>query len=144
MSNSYATRKWGKKYTHIETGLGTVSATGSQRLKKKKTTSTITKVWDNQEIIQFTYLVVSSPLQPHGLQHARLSSPSPTPWADSNSCPSSRWYHPTISSSVVPFSSCPQSFRETERNGIHIQSAEEKTKNCCQKSSTQKSSPSEL
>ena len=44
-------------------------------------------------------------LQPHGLQHARLPCPSPTPRAYSNSCPSSRWCHPTISSSVVPFSS---------------------------------------
>ena len=46
----------------------------------------------------------------HGLQHARLPCPSPTPWAYSNSCPSSQWCHPTISSSVVPFSSCLQSF----------------------------------
>ena len=45
-----------------------------------------------------------------GLQHARLPCPSPTPRACSNSCPSSRWCHPTISSSVVPFSSCLQSF----------------------------------
>ena len=45
-----------------------------------------------------------------GLEHARLPCPSPTPGACSNSCPSSRWCHPTISSSVVPFSSCPQSF----------------------------------
>ena len=49
-------------------------------------------------------------LWPHGLQHARLPCPSPTPRACSNSCPSSRWCHPTISSSVVPFSPCPQSF----------------------------------
>ena len=49
-------------------------------------------------------------LRPHGLQHARLSCPSPTPGACSNSCPLSRWCHPTISSSVAPFSSCPQSF----------------------------------
>ena len=45
-----------------------------------------------------------------GLQHARLPCPSPTPWAYSNSCPSSQWCHPTISYSVVPFSSGPQSF----------------------------------
>ena len=49
-------------------------------------------------------------LQPRGLQHARLPCPSPTPRAYSNSCPSCRWCHPTISSSVVPFSSCLQSF----------------------------------
>ena len=49
-------------------------------------------------------------LQPHGLQHTRPPCPSPTPRAYSNSCPLSRWCHPTISSSVVPFSSCLQSF----------------------------------
>jgi len=49
-------------------------------------------------------------LQPHELQHARPPCPSPTPRAWSNSCPLSQWWHPTISSSVVPFSSCPQSF----------------------------------
>ena len=54
--------------------------------------------------------VVSDSLWPHGLQHARLTCPSPTPGAYSNSCPWSRWCHPTISSSVVPFSSCLQSF----------------------------------
>ena len=47
---------------------------------------------------------------PHGLQHARLSCPSPTPGAYPNSCPLGWWCHPTISSSVVPFSSCLQSF----------------------------------
>ena len=49
-------------------------------------------------------------LWPHELQHTRPSCPSPTPRAYSNSCPLSRWYHPTISSSDIPFSSCPQSF----------------------------------
>ena len=53
---------------------------------------------------------MSSSLWPHGLQHARLPCPSRTPITYSNSCPSCRWCHPTISSSVVPFSSCPQSF----------------------------------
>ena len=59
--------------------------------------------------VQFSHSVVSDSLWPHGLQHARLPSPSPTPGACSNSCPSSQWCHPTISSSVVLFSSCPQS-----------------------------------
>ena len=53
---------------------------------------------------------MSNSLWPHGLQHARPPCPSPTPEACSNSCPSSRWCHPTISSSVIPFSSCLQSF----------------------------------
>jgi len=62
------------------------------------------------EAIQFSCSVVSDSLQPHGLEHARPPCPSPTPGVHSNSCPSSGWCHPTISSSVVPFSSCPQSF----------------------------------
>ena len=49
-------------------------------------------------------------LRPHGLQHAKPPCPSPAPGVYSNSCPLSRWCHPTISSSVVPFSSCLQSF----------------------------------
>ena len=60
--------------------------------------------------VQFSHSVTSNSLQPHGLQHTRLPCPSPTPEACSNSCPSSQWCHPTSSSSVVPFSSCPQSF----------------------------------
>ena len=60
--------------------------------------------------VQFSHSVVSNSSWPHALQHARLPCPSPSPWACSKSCPSSRWCHPTISSSVVPFSSCPQSF----------------------------------
>jgi len=59
---------------------------------------------------QFSRLVVSDSLRPHGLQRAGFPCPSPTPGAYSNSCPSSRWCHPTISSSAVPFSSCLQSF----------------------------------
>ena len=64
-------------------------------------------------VIQFSRSVVSDSLQPHGLQHARLPCLSPTPGACSNSCPSSQWCHPTVSSSVVPFSSCPPSFPES-------------------------------
>ena len=60
--------------------------------------------------VQFSCSAVSDSLQPHGLQHARLPCPSTTPGACSNSCPSSRWCHPTISSSVIPFCSCLQSF----------------------------------
>ena len=60
--------------------------------------------------VQFSCSVMSDSLQPHELQHARPPSPSPTPGVYSNSCPSSWWCHPTISSSVVPFSSCLQSF----------------------------------
>ena len=60
--------------------------------------------------VQFSRSVRSNSLRPHGLQHARLRCPSPTPGAYSRSCPSSWWCPPTISSSVVPFSSCLQSF----------------------------------
>ena len=59
---------------------------------------------------RFSHSFVSDSLRPHVLQHARLLCPSPTPQACSNSCPSSWWCHPTISSSVISFSSCLQSF----------------------------------
>ena len=64
----------------------------------------------SEKSVQFSHSVMSESLWPHGLQNARLLSPSPNPRAYSNSCLSSRWCHPTISSSVIPFSSCPQSF----------------------------------
>ena len=60
--------------------------------------------------VQFSCLAVSASLRPHELQHARPPCPSPTPGVHPNPCPSSQWCHPTISSSVVPVSSCPQSF----------------------------------
>ena len=60
--------------------------------------------------VQFSHSVVSDFLWPHRLQHARLPYPSPTSTFYSNSCPLSQWCHPTISASVIPFSSCPQSF----------------------------------
>ena len=60
--------------------------------------------------VQFSRSVTSDSLWPHESQHARPPSPSPTPGVHSDSPPSSQWCHPAISSSVVPFSSCPQSF----------------------------------
>ena len=60
--------------------------------------------------LQFSHSVMSDSLRPHGLQQARPPCPSPTPGVYPNSCPLSWWCHPTISSSVIPFSSCPQSF----------------------------------
>ena len=59
--------------------------------------------------VQFSRSVVSNSLQPHESHHARPPCPSPTPGVYPNSCPSSQWWHPAISSSVIPFSSCPQS-----------------------------------
>ena len=68
--------------------------------------------WINKMFIyrQFSCSIVLYSLQPHGLQHTRLPCLSPTPRAYSNSCPSSQWCHPAISSSVIPFSSHLQSF----------------------------------
>ena len=59
--------------------------------------------------VQFSWSVMSDSLWPHELQHVRPPCPSPTPGVYSNSCPLSQWCHPAISSSVIPFSSCPQS-----------------------------------
>ena len=64
--------------------------------------------------VQFSCSVVSDSLWPHELQHSRPPSPSTTPGIYPNSCSSSRWCHPAISSSVVPFSSCPQSLPASE------------------------------
>ena len=64
--------------------------------------------------VQFSCSVVSDSLWPHELPHARPPCPSPTPGVHSNSRPSSRWCHPAISSSVVPFSSCPKSLPASE------------------------------
>ena len=63
---------------------------------------------------QISRSVVSDSLQPHESQHARPPCPSPSSGVHSDSCPLSQWYHPAISSSVVPFSSCPQSLPESE------------------------------
>ena len=60
--------------------------------------------------VEFHHSVMSNSLRPNEPQHARPPCPSPTPGVHPNPCPLSRWCHPTISSSVVPFSSCPQSF----------------------------------
>ena len=68
-------------------------------------------ICSSQLEIQFNSVAQSCPtLRPHGLQHARHPCPSPTPGACSDPCPLSRWGYPTISSSVIPFSSCPHSF----------------------------------
>ena len=64
--------------------------------------------------VQFSRSVVSDSLRPHEWQHARPPCPSPTPGVHSDSCPSSPWCHPAISSWVVPFSSCPQSLLASE------------------------------
>ena len=65
------------------------------------------------QLLLFSHSVVSDSLKPHGLQHTRLPCPSPSPRTCSNSCPLSQWYHPIILSSIIPFSSCLQSFPES-------------------------------
>ena len=70
--------------------------------------------WFSFSSVQFSCSVVSDSLWPHESQHARPPCPSPTPRVHSNSCPLSQWCHPAISSSVVPFSSCPQSLPASE------------------------------
>ena len=74
--------------------------------------------WSDWWCVLSSPSVVSNSLQPHGLQHTRLPCPSLSLWVCSNSCPLSQWCHPTISSSVAPFSSCPQSFPASESFSI--------------------------
>jgi len=84
--------------------------------RKKFVTRTWLRTWfwrlssHDLQVVLFNHSVVSDSLQPHGLHYTRLPCPSLSPRACSNSCPLSWWCHPTISSSVTPFSSCPQSF----------------------------------
>ena len=78
-------------------------------MKLKNACSLEEKLWPTS--VQFSRLVRSDSLWPHELgRHARPPCPSPTPGVHPNPCPLSQWCHPTISSSVIPFSSCPQSF----------------------------------
>ena len=87
--------------------------TRSLRKLDNKMLSTLTESGEDKlsfSSVQCSRSVVSNSLQPHEPQHTRPPCPSPTPGVYPNSCPLSRWCHPTISSSVVPFSSWPQSF----------------------------------
>ena len=83
----------------------------TQHLKKNKTKIMASSLISS---VQFSCSVVFDSLRPHESQHARPPCPSPTPGVYPNSCASSRWCHPTISSSVIPFSSCPQSLPALE------------------------------
>ena len=69
---------------------------------------------ETEASVQFSRSVVSDSLQPHESQHARPLCPSPTPGGHPDSCPWSQWCHPAISSSVIPFFSCPQSLPASE------------------------------
>ena len=79
---------------------------------RKATGQCVSKSLKRGLVLQLSWVdsVVSDPLQLQGLQHTRLPWPSPSPGVCSNSCPSNWWCHPTISSSVIPFSSCLQPF----------------------------------
>ena len=81
----------------------------AKQLWERRTKSDWSTRFQDFSSVQCSRSVVSDSLRPHGLQHARLPCPSPTPDVYPKSCPLSRWCHPAISSSVVPFSSCPQS-----------------------------------
>ena len=92
----------GRGYDNIENyyNIGTITIEGDHSVEGDYYRSSV----------QFSRSVVSDSLRPHEPQHARPPCPSPTPGVHPNTCPLSWWCHPTISSSVVPFSSCPQSF----------------------------------
>ena len=94
---------------------GRLPSMGSHRVGHKWSNLAAAAAIGNYKIvtIQFSCSVVSNSLIPHGLQNARPPCPSPTPGACSNSCPSSLWCHSTILSSVIPFSTCLQSFPES-------------------------------
>ena len=79
-------------------------------LAKARVYHSLRIILESSLLYQFSCSVMSDSLRSRGLEHTRLPCPSLTPRACSNSCPLSRWCHPTISSSVIPFSSCLQSF----------------------------------
>ena len=114
-----------KKYmTIVFSFLGRSSKWSGSHLLSMKVRKIKTNIWSSISnsasypikfsSVQFSRSVVSNSLQPHGSQHARPPCPSPTPRVHPDSRPSSQWCHPTISSSVVPFSSCPQSLPASE------------------------------
>ena len=89
---------------------------------------TIFSSWPPQSHPQFSRSVVSDSLRLHESQHARPLCPSPAPGVHSDSCPSSQWCHPAISSSVIPFSSCPQSFPASGSLPISLSSSHQVAK----------------
>ena len=106
------------EYTHIsvQQHFGCAHPTWILRTQEQEGTSCSWVGKDLQAMgsVQFSWSVVSNSLRPHESQHARPSCPSPTPGVHSDPRPLSRWCHPAISSSVVPFSSCPQSLPASE------------------------------
>jgi len=96
--------------------IGHLSPTSPTSISYIKTTEKVVQNLYIQDIssVQFSRSVVSDSLWPHELQHTRPPCPSPTPGVHSDSHPLSQWCHPAISSSVIPFSSCPQSLPASE------------------------------
>ena len=84
-------------------------------IKKKNKLFQKIKIYVYVSLLQFSHSVLSDSLWPYKPQHARTPCPLPTPGDHPNPCPSSRWCHPAISSSLVPFSSYPQSFSGSSR-----------------------------
>ena len=123
---------WGNNFEYIKNSYNTKIVTTKQMTKLKNRQKTWINIspnkickWPNMKrhstsltiqfsSVQFSCSVVSDSLWSRELQHARPLCPSPSPGVHSNSCPLSRWCHPAISSSVVPFSSCPQSLPASE------------------------------
>ena len=108
-------RNWANKYQIFRiSALPTCGQT--PHLLRQWQTLSIEEIWLTLDSflqfssVQFSHSVMSNSLWPHGPQHTRPPCPSPAPGAYSNSCPPSLWCHPTISSSVIPFSFCLQSF----------------------------------
>ena len=99
-----------KNKNYSQLGWGEGNWGGKKKKYWESIAKLVAKLVNVLSSVQFSCLVMSDSLWPHGLQQARLPCPSPTPGASSNSCPSSPWCHPTISSPVIPFFSHLQSF----------------------------------
>ena len=111
----YASR-FGKLSSGHRTGKGQFSFQSQKKAmpKNAQTTTQLHLYHTLVSSVHFSCSVVSDSFRPHESQHARTPCLSPTPGVHSDSCPSSQWYHPAISSSVIPFSSCPQSLPASE------------------------------
>ena len=96
-------------YLHLKHGIQTQSKRKKIKIKRTELCHIQLGTYIHRLSVQFSLSVVSDSLLPHESQHSRPPCPSQTPGVYSNSCPSSQWCHPAISSSIIPFSSCPQS-----------------------------------
>ena len=109
----YRPKKFQQKFSLLAEGPGKVQPNRNHTFREKKAPS-INAAGNWISSVQFSRSVVPDSLRPHESQHARPPCSSPTPGVHSNSRPSSRWCHPAISSSGIPFSSCPQSLPASE------------------------------